>query len=732
MDTQKENVTDAEKQETSPKKKFWTAHKAVCAVLLALIVICVCVYCYRDKPAKLVQTTDLDAANPEKGEIVDYRFAFNAAQDKELSPPEENGWRLILQALGPRALEQVNIAETVPWDEFPTNDKSKEWFNGQWTWLCEKFKLDPHERPTMLDRMSFWSYVCKYGLVGDEPEPDPDKPKGFYCENGERQPGKINDHDALETLGGKPWTAEDYPVAARWIEENADFYDVLAQAARSPKLGCWHYVPEPKEGGFIGTLLPDVQATREFARLLQIRACYRIGSGDLSGAIDDVETITLFGRATLDREPGFLVERLVGIACLGVAYAVPLLGNPDVAPTKEDLARIASLGASFCQRAQMESYAQRALSCESTFCRAGYADYLTLRRQGEPAWRYFDGTEGADSLSAKVFGWLFFDAPPVNDVKSFRIFEELCDSAFKAEDDNVAYSEIEKKASLCALLTQSPEKNSAILAASQLLPAVMAAKKAFYRAECVAKIGTITTALCAYRAEHGTLPPAFTVDENGKPLQSWRVLILPYLGDDAKALYDNLRLDEPWDSEFNSAFHAQIPDVFRCPSAKDLKEGETIYSVLLGDDGLFDESGTGKDFIETTKLPGRDVWNQFLVVERAEPVCWMKPDQELKIADFTADGKTDLAKFFGSRRHTGGINYSTPADAVRFISEAEPEAEVEARLRGLPLPKKEDVAEPTDDKAVAEEPVADAPLDNETADEEPTEEEPSVGEPEQP
>ena len=193
-----------------------------------------------------------------------------------------------------------------------------------------------------------------------------------------------------------------------------------------------------------------------------------------------------------------------------------------------------------------------------------------------------------------------------------------------------------------------------------------------------------------------------------------------------------LRLDEPWDSEYNSAFHAQIPDVFRCPSAKDLKDGETIYSVLLGDDGLFDESGTGKDFIETTKLPGRDVWNQFLVVERAEPVCWMKPDQELKIADFTADGKTDLAKFFGSRRHTGGINYSTPADAVRFISEAEPEAEVEARLRGLPLPKKEDVAEPTDDKAVAEEPVADAPLDNETADEEPTEEEPSVGETEQP
>ena len=222
-----EKNTAAEK---APSKRFWTAPKVVGAIILALIVICVCVYCYRDKPAKLIQTTDLDAANPEKGEIVDYRFAFNAAQDKELSPPEENGWRLILQALGPRALERQRLVDTVPWEEFPTSYESKVWFNNEWTKLCEKFKLDPRERPTMLDRMSLWNYVGKYGLTGDEPEPSMNDANGTFYENGEERPAKYSDAQTLEFLAGKPWTAEDYPVAARWIEENADLYDVLAKA----------------------------------------------------------------------------------------------------------------------------------------------------------------------------------------------------------------------------------------------------------------------------------------------------------------------------------------------------------------------------------------------------------------------------------------------------------------------------------------------------------------------
>ena len=724
--------------EKKPVKKSWKKTKRVFLILLALVVIGAGVYCYRDKPAKLVQTTDPDGADFKKGEIVDYHFLYNAAQDEALSPPEENGWRLILQALGPRALDRERLAKTVPWEDFPTNDASKEWFNNEWSWLCEKFKLDPHERPTMLDRLDFDDYICKYGLTGDEPEPDPDDfQRRTYYENGQEFPGRADPVQALCDLMAKPWTADDYPIAARWLEENADLYDVLARAARSPKLGCWRHVPEPQEGGFIGTFFPDVQGIRHFSRLLNVRACYRIGSGDISGAIDDMETITLFGRSLLEPEFGSLMmERLSAVATLGIAFGVPLFANPDVAPTQEELARVASIRASFYQNNLMEVYAQRAMSGERFFSGYGiYADYLTQRRQGEPVWRLALGFDGSFTLPdpplyEKALGWLLFCAAPVNDAKSFQIFKELYDSAIEGVEDD-ALQEIGEKSPLFSLLTKSPEKAHAYLIASALIPPAAEVNEAFDRMECVAKIGAITTALLAYRSEHGTLPPAFTVDENGKPLQSWRVLILPYLGDDAKALYDKLRLDEPWDSEHNSAFHAQVPDVFRCPSAKDIKEGETIYSVLLGDEGFFDESGSGKDFIEATKLPDRDVWNQLLVVERAEPVCWMRPDQELKIADFTADGQTDVAKFFDSYRHSGGMNYSTPAGRVSFMSETVSAPVLEACLRGTPQPEEEEDKNGFGlfgNEATVEETAVDEPADDETADKEPTADEPDDAE----
>ena len=218
-----------------------------------------------------------------------------------------------------------------------------------------------------------------------------------------------------------------------------------------------------------------------------------------------------------------------------------------------------------------------------------------------------------------------------------------------------------------------------------------------------------------------------TVDASGKPLQSWRVLILPYLGADAKALYDKINLDEPWDSEANAAFHSQVPDVFRCPSATDMKEGETIYSVLLGDEGLFDESGVGKDLKEMASLPGRDVWRQFFVVERSKPVCWMAPDQELKIADFTVDEKTDMKNFYENRRHVGGMNYSNPGGSGRFGSEADRYEDFVSLLRGLPEPPKksetDDAELPVEDEPATEESVAEEPVT-----EEPTSEEPAVEE----
>lgn len=47
--------------------------------------------------------------------------------------------------------------------------------------------------------------------------------------------------------------------------------------------------------------------------------------------------------------------------------------------------------------------------------------------------------------------------------------------------------------------------------------------------QCLGNIKNIALALRAYHAEYGYFPPAYIAEENGKPLLSWRVLILPYL-----------------------------------------------------------------------------------------------------------------------------------------------------------------------------------------------------------
>ncbi len=69
------------------------------------------------------------------------------------------------------------------------------------------------------------------------------------------------------------------------------------------------------------------------------------------------------------------------------------------------------------------------------------------------------------------------------------------------------------------------------------------------RSQCTNNLQQIGLAMHNYHDRHKTFPPAYTVDKAGKPLLSWRVLILPYL--DQEALYKEFHLDDPWDSVHN-------------------------------------------------------------------------------------------------------------------------------------------------------------------------------------
>ena len=77
-----------------------------------------------------------------------------------------------------------------------------------------------------------------------------------------------------------------------------------------------------------------------------------------------------------------------------------------------------------------------------------------------------------------------------------------------------------------------------------LLPAVSRAREAARRRQCANQLKQIVLALLNYREANGCFPPAYIAGKNGKPMHSWKVIILPYI--DGDSLYKQYRFDEPW------------------------------------------------------------------------------------------------------------------------------------------------------------------------------------------
>jgi hypothetical protein len=92
------------------------------------------------------------------------------------------------------------------------------------------------------------------------------------------------------------------------------------------------------------------------------------------------------------------------------------------------------------------------------------------------------------------------------------------------------------------------------------------ARQSGTRDVCFSNMRRVSLALKNYADEHGgQLPPAYVADVNGRPMHSWRVLILPYLGEKEQALFDRYNFDEPWNGPDNSRLAESIPEIYQCP-----------------------------------------------------------------------------------------------------------------------------------------------------------------------
>jgi hypothetical protein len=181
------------------------------------------------------------------------------------------------------------------------------------------------------------------------------------------------------------------------------------------------------------------------------------------------------------------------------------------------------------------------------------------------------------------------------------------------------------------------------------------------------KVKNIATALLAYHKDKGKFPPAATLSKEGKPLLSWRVQILPYLGHNF--LYKQFRQNEPWDSEHNKKFIRRIPPSFR-ETQDDLNKGTTPFQAPVGIATLFNPGGTGTNSIQIIN----ELSNTIMLVKVPEDktAIWTKPeDWEI---DISLPAK-DLLKGFSN-----AIVFACADGEVKAIPLKEAEEKIKSML----------------------------------------------------
>jgi hypothetical protein len=158
--------------------------------------------------------------------------------------------------------------------------------------------------------------------------------------------------------------------------------------------------------------------------------------------------------------------------------------------------------------------------------------------------------------------------------------------------------------------------------------------------ESLAKLGK---AMLAYAEQHQALPaPCLALGPQQGPPQlrrpglSWRVQLLPHLGE--KKLYDQFKLDEPWDSDHNKKLLDRMPKVYAPPPQPggEVGPGMTFYQVFTsatsfdpGNEPLFHSADPKDVRWGPTRFPAEipdGTSNTLMIVEAARPVPWTKPE----------------------------------------------------------------------------------------------------------
>jgi prepilin-type processing-associated H-X9-DG protein len=193
------------------------------------------------------------------------------------------------------------------------------------------------------------------------------------------------------------------------------------------------------------------------------------------------------------------------------------------------------------------------------------------------------------------------------------------------------------------------------------------------RSACSIGLQNITLALIQYHDAHGSFPPPYIADAEGKPMHSWRVLLLPYL--DQRPLYKQYRFDEPWDGPNNLQLHGIVLKLYSCPSRSPNQSAtDTSYVAVIRP--MFRANST----VRMADLKDGSSNTILLVEVQNSGIHWLEPrDLDVSQMPMSVNPPTGIGI---SSDHPGGAHVSFADGSVRFLSNETPPATLRALLTG--------------------------------------------------
>lgn len=228
-----------------PKKSPFSAFALFMLILFAIFLHTMAHQYFLEPIWISKQTTHITEPRTPNGRQVD----FFAAIEQRLAPnvsPEDNGFRVLAETFGSEVFDK----------------RERDFF---WPLLCEKLQIDENLQPALV-----------FQDVSD-----------FFEQ--QKQLDKQQKSELVRRLLEKPWTAEEFPDAARWLQENNAALDQLQIALQKPMF----FMPMLRKND--GLLLFNMSDRNGFprwlARELQIRVQFHLGNGDTEKAWADVRTM---------------------------------------------------------------------------------------------------------------------------------------------------------------------------------------------------------------------------------------------------------------------------------------------------------------------------------------------------------------------------------------------------------------------------------------------------------